>query len=58
MQRMKSGTAIGFAVPELVGPGVASVGILVQAENPDLREPPPGDGAQVAEVSLIVLPAD
>jgi len=53
-----AGTWQGFAVPELVGPGVASVGILLQAENPDLSEPPPDDGAQVAEVSLIVLPAD
>jgi len=53
-----AGTWQGLAVPELVGPGVASVSILLQAEDIDLSGLPPGNEVPVAEISLVVLPTE
>jgi len=53
-----AGTWQGFAVPELAGPGAASVRILVRADDIDLSGLPPANAAPAAEVSLVVMPAE
>jgi len=55
---MAGGTWQGVAVPEPVGPGTARVRILVQAEGVNLSELSSAGDIPVAEVALVVLPAE
>jgi len=55
---LMGGTWQGCVMPELAGPGTASVRIFVQAEDIDAGDPPPDSGIPTAEVSLVVIPAE